>query len=641
STFSYQFNSNDTASVTLEVHNFGENCTTVQQIVTGTEQECDASFAYTTDADSLNYRFYALQAADEYKWIINDEIVSTDSVLIHSFQQVGTNSVTLTLGSGNVQCTATREISISNNPGCQLLNPGVAYSDSLTYSFWANQTAIQYQWIINDQVVSTDSAFTYSFPGFDVYSITFMAEIENDVRCYETFELSVNNTICSNTFNYSPISEDSFTYSFSSGQHAESYRWIIADRVVSTDSAFTYTFPSEGIYTVTHSADITSGLRCYKEEIIVVSGSEICNASFTSMINPADSLEWTFFPHNQIHPSSYEWSIDGQLVSTDSIFTYDFPANGNYLVSLTIINDSQRFCSEEVNIQVLKNYDRTYRVQGLLYADVLPVDGGMVEIYSHMDNTWKKLRETGTRNGDFQFDGLPEGEYLLYARGNQQVHFSFIPTYFVNGISWADAYHLDLRDSVEDIKITLIRSESLNVSGNGLLRGKILDNEQIKTPVVLLKDAVSQRVLRWTLADNNNEFNFEQLPYGSYQVTIEVPGSSFSRSFELTESRNSILDFEMEPGVVSSNEITPQLASVAVYPTRFAGEINLRNDGYSTENLEVEIINLAGKVVLQQKISLQSAQTSSLSVNESNPGILILKIINEKGEVMTKRLIRY
>ncbi|MGB3465810.1 MAG: hypothetical protein WBA74_11090, partial [Cyclobacteriaceae bacterium] len=63
STFSYQFSPNDTASITLNVHNFGENCTTVQQIVTGTEQECDASFAYTTDADSLNYTFYALGTA--------------------------------------------------------------------------------------------------------------------------------------------------------------------------------------------------------------------------------------------------------------------------------------------------------------------------------------------------------------------------------------------------------------------------------------------------------------------------------------------------------------------------------------------------------------------------------------------------
>ena len=142
------------------------------------------------------------------------------------------------------------------------------------------------------------------------------------------------------------------------------------------------------------------------------------------------------------------------------------------------------------------------------------------------------------------------------------------------------------------------------------------------------------------MTDANHEFSFDQLPYGRYKVTAEKPGASFSQSFELTEDRPEILDFEMNPGVVSKIKDLSNLNSLRVYPTKFTNEIHLENKGYTSENLLIELITTSGKQVMCQRISLGVSESKSIKVYDENRGILIMRVQNENGQVLTKRLIK-
>ena len=337
---------------------------------------------------------------------------------------------------------------------------------------------------------------------------------------------------------------------------------------------------------------------------------------------------------------TYEWKINDEFVSADSVFEYHFKEAGIYVVRFIVFDQKQNSCTSEQQIQVTESSADSLYIRGFLFADVLPVDNGVVALYREENQEWIKVMETETVNGEYVFDDLVKGRYLMHARGNEAVHFAFIPTYFVNGISWIDAYHLDLKNPVEDVKITLIRSEELNASGLGALSGRISNGDETTPDIVLLKDQVSGKVIKWTITDENHGFSFDQLPYGSYKVTAEKPGTSFSQSFELTELRPEILDIEMNPGVVSEVKDLMELTTLNVYPTKFSNEIYLENNGYSNEDLSIELITTSGKRVVSQQISLGVAEKRTIKTFDANRGLLIMKVRSESGKVLTKRLIK-
>ena len=112
------------------------------------------------------------------------------------------------------------------------------------------------------------------------------------------------------------------------------------------------------------------------------------------------------------------------------------------------------------------------------------------------------------------------------------------------------------------------------------------------------------------------------------------------KSFELTETTPEILDFEMNPAVVSNtdNELSDELLSV--FPTRVQHQLQIQNHNYRNESLQVEIVSTAGQRVLYEAVKLGASEQQSLNVSSLESGLFILRIQDESGRVMVKRLIK-
>ncbi|MEL7145431.1 MAG: PKD domain-containing protein, partial [Bacteroidota bacterium] len=347
-------------------------------------------------------------------------------------------------------------------------------------------------------------------------------------------------------------------------------------------------------------------------------------------------------PENDHQNIEYRWTFgDGSDATDTSYVAHTYASSGKYTVCLEMFRDNEscRSC-QEITVERANQTDSMY-IHGSLFADLIPVDAGVVELYQKDNEEWLKIAESVTDQGSFKFEDLSRGEYLMYARGNEQLHFAFIPTYFVNGISWTDAYHLQLDQSAVEVKITLIRAEGLNEEGEGKIAGRIINSEQgEQETVILLQDLISKRVLKWTMSDENQSFQFTDLPFGRYQIKMEKPGDSFVKAFELTENAPEILNFEMNPGVVSDTDNELSQDFLKVFPTSVSEYLKIQNTRNYHQSLQIEFFSTAGNLVLSDHIHLGASQEHRVDLSGLQPGLLILRVRDEAGTSMIKRLIK-
>ena len=404
-------------------------------------------------------------------------------------------------------------------------------------------SAASYVWTIDSAQVSTQPTFTYQFPaaGYD-YTVNLSISLGDSI-CFITEVVSVEDGIdstgCPETFNYEVDPLNTLSYQFSTVEidSAASYVWTIDSAQVSTQPTFTYQFPSAGDYQVNLSVSLGDSITCsISEAFLVEDGTNnlTCPETFNYQVDSLNTLEYSFGVEDyDTLANSYNWYIDDEQVGYEAYFSYVFPQAGIYNVDLSIeYGDSSCVVSEQIEVSA-----GNLHISGSLFADLIPVVGGTVSLYKMQDNQWSFVAACPTDIGKFAFDNLTKGAYLVYSRGNESIHQVFIPTYFVNGVSWEDAYTLNLYGSAEGLKITLIRSESLS-SGQGGITAR-MDAAAFDSEVVLLTDRASKKTLKWTVS-HQNQFAFDQLPFGAYQVTLEKPSSSYSFNVDLTESQPNV-----------------------------------------------------------------------------------------------------
>ena len=581
----------------------------------------------------------------------------------NDYAETGEYRVCLTTQSEGNICSSCQTVSIeTENPDeCNadfsvIENP----RNPLEYAFFARQYSegLEYEWTLNEEFISADSAFSHVFDDSGLYELSLTIYNLNQESCTssKTLEVALEQTEC--TVEYENLSDSTIiiyphltntdsAYSIDFGDGT------IVNEMVSEDTAIpsvSHTYTRSGHYLVLYKVYSEGGGTCEKVLEISIDLEEPFLCDFYVETQGKDMVLYTEVP--QVYSWYYADYGDGTV--TDTVFVnedgpitiqlaHSYTDPGVYRVCLNKASSAFGvICEEcqEVAIEQANNPDSLYIV-GSLFADLIPVEGGMVELYRKEEQDWLKVDETDTEQGYFKFEDLEKGEYLMHARGNEDIHFAFIPTYFVNGISWRDAYHLELENSAVDVKITLIRAEALNLEGDGRLQGRIANAaEDLQPTVILLQDLISKRVLQWTVSDHDHGFEFDELPFGRYQITMEKPGDSFVKAFELTENTPEILDFEMNPGVVSSTEEELSGVLLKVFPTRVQQQLQIQNTSYRNESLRVEILSTTGKRVLLNQIELGAAEQKPLDLAGIQSGLFFIRIQDESGRVMIKRLIK-
>jgi PKD repeat protein len=345
---------------------------------------CNASFTSAANP-SGSYTFTATganSAAAAYSWTIYGG-GSTQSGTVNPFTTniltPGTYTVMLTVSDPANNCvdSSWQTIVINNTIPCTgMPNAGNALASNnnplqgtlVTYSLIgaSSGTGITYQW---QRAISSTATF-YSVGSAGTNS-TFAENCYSDYcyRCIITCSNSglsdTSAIVCTTPVIGNPSCTASISYTMSANgvvifnsnstgvNNGTTYTWTYMNSVFGNTSNATYQFPSNGIYNICLHIGDTIG-NCNDDTCLNVTitnvGSSTCNAAFTINSNP--SSLYTFTSTGSAAASTiYSWTITGTGFTqsgTGSTYSMTLPNNGNYLVTLYIV-DTLTNCSDSTS----------------------------------------------------------------------------------------------------------------------------------------------------------------------------------------------------------------------------------------------------------------------------------------------------
>ena len=124
----------------------------------------------------------------------------------------------------------------------------------------------------------------------------------------------------------------------------QSWYWSIGGEVY-TDSAFTYTFPDAGTYEVFLQLNLENGCSVKGTRQIIIDPLPEVDFSWTGTC-PGQTAAFS----SSFSANTYEWTLDGEIVSSEAGFEHTFSALGAHTVQLTVVNE--KGCTNTVSNEV-------------------------------------------------------------------------------------------------------------------------------------------------------------------------------------------------------------------------------------------------------------------------------------------------
>lgn len=253
--------------------------------------------------------------------------------------------------------------------------------------------------------------------------------------------------------------------------------------------------------------------------------------------------------------------------------------------------------------------------------------GGVVEIYGfNVDSALANAAGTAVidANGDFMFNGVPFGTYLVKIELDTTLHPGAVPTYYDSVFLWSDATSINL--SCDSLAYGFSALKLLPTTGNGSITGTIYSSygtfkndtaDGYATQVsVWLADAVSKAPVAHTRTGSTGQYQFNQVPDGSYKLYVDLPVLPMDTVREVLIGSGT-LNYAAQDYLVTPNSIKVYKAAeqtvgieelpmeVFVYPNP-AKEMLYVNAATKMER--VELYNINGQLIQQTELNSNTAQ---------------------------------
>lgn len=226
---------------------------------------------------------------------------------------------------------------------------------------------VEYVWRIDGKFVATAPEFTYVFEEAGRHDVSLTVTDDDGQTTTGTIQVDVlPNSPPRVAIDYSPIAPNvseavSFTANVSDSEgEVERYRWWIDGELAATTPSFSHTFETAGDHEI--ELNVTDNGGAWNNTTITLEVGENRppiaaidyqpsqpNVSEPVRFSANDSRD----PNGQIE--SYEWRIDGVVVSTAPSFTHVFETGGQYLLTLRLTDDDGGTTRESVTVAVIPN----------------------------------------------------------------------------------------------------------------------------------------------------------------------------------------------------------------------------------------------------------------------------------------------
>lgn len=293
-----------------------------------------------------------------YKWDFGDGQSSTDKNPAHIYQYEGDFNVTL-VATNSIGCSET----ITKNGFLSIRRPKINFgflADKACLPFNvkpvaqinAPETISTYKWVFGDGHVSTDANPDYTYTTAGTYIITLIFTTESgctdsakmaQIKLGDKPNLNFNGTP-KNTCAFLPV----MFSDLSSSPPVDEWLWKFGDGGISDNKNPAHNYTDTGYFDITLTG-WSNGCAdtLVKKDFIHISGPI---AKFTDSVSCEGPFK-RYFKDFSIDAHEWSWDFGDGSTSTDPNPQHTFSGNGEFLVTLTVKNDTCQHSTSQM-IQV-------------------------------------------------------------------------------------------------------------------------------------------------------------------------------------------------------------------------------------------------------------------------------------------------
>jgi PKD repeat protein len=327
-----------------------------------------ANFSYSQGsggAVNFNNTSSGTVAGTTYSWTFGDGGTSTSASPSHTYSGNGTYLVTLYANNNSTpSCTSTKTMNVVVNTFCNL-TAGFTYTlnSNGNVSFQNTTSPLTgnfYYWNFGNASTSTltNPSVNYSVNG--TYTVKLLATQNNTVNYCTDSTLAVINITnangCGLNANFFSTSGSNGQVNFSntsSGTYSgTTYSWNFGDGGTSTLASPSHTYSTNGVYSVTFTANNNYTPACVSTKVLTVSvTSGTCVAiPFFSLVPSGTPKLWYAMPASTLNVVAAQWSW-GDGTSTSTLFAshlYSVASTYSICLSVTVAcGASASYCTSQ------------------------------------------------------------------------------------------------------------------------------------------------------------------------------------------------------------------------------------------------------------------------------------------------------
>jgi len=378
-------------------------------------------------------------------------------------------------------------------------------------------------------------------------------------------------------------------------------------------------------------------------------GPEICLQPDGKLLVCASDVE-TSADHFLIARFLSDGTPDNDFGSLGRI-TVDLGKN-SYCETMVLQDDNKVVVAGEVIPYDLYNYEfgatrinLGENLHGTIYAGNLPVLQGKAILFrwDSAGNNVVSLDTFMVDSGYYHFDNIAAGNY--YIRGELIPSSSdwghYLPTYYGDAINWGSASLITLGQAVNPYDIHLVHSSD-TTGGKGAITGKVnkdykIDGDETGVPginVFLLNSAM--HALTYCITNNNGEFSFPGIAFGSYTVYPEVIRKTTYPATLVLNTQDSSFNviFMIHQATVTMsipNLQNTEFNSIKVFPNPASDIVHLSLNTHNAVGLDLSLCDISGKTVENWSFhTVQGDNSLTLPLNTLPAGIYFIRISCEQ-----------
>ena len=656
----------------------GCTSTSCQDVVVGNPPppcSVEANFEATVGNATVFFTDLSTGDVSAWYWDFGDGTTSTEQNPSHTYGELTTYWVCLTVTNGDPDNSCTDSYCDfvyfgGNNGNCTASFTYDLLADgSVEFNGTAGDPNVQvtsWFWDFGDGNTSTEQNPNYSFEmnSSGTYTVCLTITTANgctDESCQTVF-IGNNNGNCNAEYSfevmYPPSGSPYVEFSDETSGGVLAWDWTFGDGTGSSEQNPVHYF-ADGTYTVclTITVSTFAGTTCTDTEcknITVGNGSTNCFATFQYSANESTV---SFFnasvggnANNQ--GLSYLWDFGDGNTSTELNPVYTYEEAGDYEVCLTISN-ADGSCTDTYCVTLTVNEPSLFfNICGSVYVGVNVPSGDnsyTVWLIEHDEDEGTLyavdsivLESNPGGIATYCFNYLNTGSsYLVKAALNEasEDYWDFLPTYYDNVLFWDEATYV----SVTNMSVNIYLIPGNNPGGPGFIGGYISEGAGkttgeggiVNVPVYLLN--MDESPLTYRYSDENGNYTFDDIPYGTYWVHIEIPGKTAER-YEVTIEPDSPIaediNFKVFDTEILINETTGlhdndklNLQGISLYPSPAKDIAYLQINMATNAQINVSISDVNGKNLMTWEQNLNQGQHQLPVVLKDWPeGLYLVKV---------------